>query len=292
MGIYFQDDWKATKRLTLQLGLRWDLYSRHSELNNQATTFIPGPGSNTLEQLINANVPAGSPGCDTNEAQMAMSTLAGVCGPGGFAASSSLGKGRHKDFGPRVGFAYDVFGNGKTSVRGGFGLAYEGTLYNPLSNSRWNLPYYSFNSEYNFLGGDVNTVVWGPTNCIPSVGCTPTRRRAQFGPGGVAPTYSGPPTNPNQGLLERRPPATLMAGMARILTRHCLQESSSRRALMIPTCTTTTSAFSTRSCPGRCWRWTSWAQPVTSCSALRTSTARLAPCCRRAPRSSTTSARR
>ncbi len=197
MGVYFQDDWKVTKRLTLQLGLRYDLYRRHNEENNQATTFVLGPGSDIIHQMINANAPAGGPGCDTNAAQMAMAQLAGVCGPGGFAPSATLGKGRHKDFGPRVGFAWDVFGNGKTSLRGGFGIAYEGTLYNPLSNSRWNLPYYSFDSVTNFVGGDVNGVVYGPTDCsgagtFPN-NCAPTGG-AQFGPGGVAPIFTGPPS--------------------------------------------------------------------------------------------------
>src|SRR5258708_8138154 len=62
LGAYFQDDWKATKRLTLQLGLRYDLYKRHNEENNKATTFIPGPGNDTLTQLENANVLAGTTG--------------------------------------------------------------------------------------------------------------------------------------------------------------------------------------------------------------------------------------
>ena len=198
LGAYFQDDWKATKKLTLQLGLRYDLYTRHNELNNQATTFVLGPGGNPVYGVLDANVPAGNPGCNTNAAQEALAQLAGVCGPGGFAAASSLGKGRHKDFGPRLGFAYDVFGDGKTAIRGGFGISYEGTLYNPLSNSRWNLPYYSFNQMFGPFGFGSDTLVYGPSACTFNVGCTATGG-AMFGPGGVAPTFTGPPTNPNQG---------------------------------------------------------------------------------------------
>ena len=206
MGAYFQDDWKVTRRLTLNLGLRYDLYTRHNELNNQVTTFIKGPGSNITDQILNASVPAGTTGtiggttydC-TSAASIAVAQLApasvpqGVapCGPGGFTTAKSLGAGDHNNFGPRVGFAWDIFGDGKTSMRGGFGVSYEGTLYNPLSNSRWNLPFYSFNAANNFLIGGNNTVMYGPYTCA-TLPCTPDPN--------ATPTYSGPATNPNMGV--------------------------------------------------------------------------------------------
>ena len=182
-GAYFQDDWKVSRRLTLNLGLRYDLFTRHNELNDLATTFLPGPGTNPIDVLSSgagwvksASAPLGTAGCPFTQANVAESVVAGVCGPGGFAPASSLGKGDHNDFGPRVGFAWDIFGDGKTSLRGGYGLSYEGTLYNPLSNSRWDPPYYSFNQAFN--GQETpngNIVIYGPQ--------TP----------GSAPRFTGPP---------------------------------------------------------------------------------------------------
>jgi len=194
VGAYFQDDWKASKRLTLNLGLRWDFYQRHTEENDLVTTFKLGPGASLPDQVASANSPVGSPNCFPNGGTASNEAiLAGVCGPGGFATANSLGPNQYHDFGPRVGFAYDVFGDGKTSLRGGFGISYEGTLYNPLSNSRWNPPYYSFNLAFSCTPGlpcAGDQIVYGPTVCP-----TPTTCQTS----GAPPAFTGPGTNPGQG---------------------------------------------------------------------------------------------
>jgi hypothetical protein len=189
-GSFVQDDWKVNRRLTLNLGLRYDLFQRHHELNNLATTFLVGPGQSLIDNITTGagQIQAANAPCTDPKA-----TVAGVCGPGGFAAVKSLGKGDHNDFGPRVGFAWDVFGNGKTSLRGGFGISYESTLYNPLSNSRWNPPFYSFNlADSAALDGGNSIIVYGPTTCnAGGTSCSPS---------GATPTYLGTATNPGQGV--------------------------------------------------------------------------------------------
>jgi hypothetical protein len=199
-GGFLQDDWKVSRKLTLNLGIRYDLFQRHHEKDGLATTFLPGPGNNIIDnittgagQIRDANAPYGSVGCsgligsDGVHSVQQLSVLAGECGPGGFAPTENLGKGDHNNWGPKFGFAYDVFGDGKTSLRGGFGVSYEGTLYNPLSNSRWNPPYYSFNQVIDGATG---------TGCGTAAGC-----QIYYGPqpalgtGGYStdtPSYTGP----------------------------------------------------------------------------------------------------
>jgi carboxypeptidase family protein len=231
VGAYFQDDWKVSRKLTVNLGIRYDLFTRHTEKQGLVTTFIPGPGclhpsdGFCIDAIQNANAPAASvvgdpnfPGCNT-ATQIANNVLAGVCGPGGFAAASSLGQGNHKNWGPRAGFAYDPWGNGKTAIRGGFGISYEGTLYNPLSNSRWNPPYYNFAVANNGLAtiegisGGTGAIVYGPTAPCPggaagiTAGCGPVAGVANCNatttacvPSGAPVTFTGGPANPGIGV--------------------------------------------------------------------------------------------
>jgi hypothetical protein len=172
VGIYVKDNWKVSRRLTLDLGLRYDLFTRSTELNHLTTTFLKGPGRNFIDNISTGagQIKGASAPCPGDP----QAVLAGECGPGGFAASKSLGRGDHNNFGPRVGFAWDVFGDGKTSLRGSFGISYEGSLQRRLTLTRWNPPFYSLNKESNYLDGDPNVnVIYGPVD-------------------GSQPTYLGP----------------------------------------------------------------------------------------------------
>lgn len=101
-ALFAQDDWRATNRLTLDLGLRWDPWIPWYDRKGRNTCWVPGGG--TSKRFPNA--PAGllyggDPGCPT------AGTLP-----------------TWPEFGPRIGFGYRLSQNGKNSVRGGFGIYY------------------------------------------------------------------------------------------------------------------------------------------------------------------------
>lgn len=176
LGFFGQDDWKVTRNFTLNLGLRWDFFSPHTEKYNKATSFlIPSGGLAS----INCASFIPSKGCvypagDTNSPN------------GGFHPAAALFPSRYGNFAPRIGFAWDPFGKGTTSIRGAAAMSYEGTFYNALSNSRWNLPYYSFNEACPVLCGLPGLPTYGPTD-------------ANGNPTGAAPTVTGAPSTVGNG---------------------------------------------------------------------------------------------
>jgi Carboxypeptidase regulatory-like domain/TonB-dependent Receptor Plug Domain/TonB dependent receptor len=108
-SLYVQDDWKLTRRLTLNVGLRWDPWLPPNDLNGTLVAF---------QAKAQSTVAPGAP--------------LGLLFNGDPGIKSSVFHNNWKDFAPRVGFAYDVAGQGKTVVRAAYGIFYgfpEGLLY-------------------------------------------------------------------------------------------------------------------------------------------------------------------
>jgi outer membrane receptor protein involved in Fe transport len=102
LGLYFQDDWKLNKRLTLNLGIRWD-----RDFNMVEGSAIAN--SRTYQELVAAS-----------------SFSNGYLTP----FISKIAKDDTKNFSPRIGFAYDLTGRGTSILRGGYGLYYGNIFQN------------------------------------------------------------------------------------------------------------------------------------------------------------------
>jgi hypothetical protein len=94
-GLYLQDDWRARPHLTLNAGLRWEMATVPTEVQGKLSTL--------------ANITDPQPICGK--------LVPGCAATGPFFSNPTL-----RDFQPRVGFSWDPFHDGKTAVRGGFGV--------------------------------------------------------------------------------------------------------------------------------------------------------------------------
>jgi hypothetical protein len=135
---YVQDDWKLNHRLTLNLGLRWTRFPSPSDAKNTLVNFDPLLYKATQAPALDGdgNFAPGQPfppatyanglifpkGSACAAAQAISAQVA--CSPYG----STVNPNYSWNFGPRVGFAYSPFGDGKTVLRGGFGLFFDRTL--------------------------------------------------------------------------------------------------------------------------------------------------------------------
>ncbi|MBS1875947.1 MAG: TonB-dependent receptor [Acidobacteria bacterium] len=139
-ALYAQDSWKYNPRLTVNLGLRWEYFGVQHNARQEfdANWYAPGVG-------------------------FADDNLVSYLAKGGISLSPKSPIGRlwnpqYGNFGPRVGVAWDVFGDGKTSVRGGYGIGYERNFGNVTFNIIQNPPNYAVLA----VSGPITTDNFGP----------------------------------------------------------------------------------------------------------------------------------
>ncbi len=111
-ALFVNDDWKVSRRLTLNIGLRYENYSNPGDNHNQKRALIFGSGATYEQRLASAKV-------DFVDR---------------FYPTDNL------NFAPRFGFAWDVDGKGKTSIRGGYGISYDRLATLPMERSNANPP--------------------------------------------------------------------------------------------------------------------------------------------------------
>lgn len=141
-GVFAQDDYRIFRNLTLNVGLRWDVQTSPTDPKNRQSAFIPGQKSTVYPTAPTGLVVVGDQGINR-----------------GIVAT------RWHHVSPRVGFAWDPFGNGRTAVRGAFGL-----FFGSVSGNEWNgvsnFQPFAVRNRYSFIKS--MTDIYGDPRSFPN----------------------------------------------------------------------------------------------------------------------------
>lgn len=202
---FVQDDWTVTPRLTLNLGLRYSLILQPTDTENVLTNFDPSrfdPARAFRIDAANTRVPGtGDP--------LNGIIIAGQNSPYGERVTRT----DKTNFGPRVGFAWDVFGDSSTAVRGGYGLYYDRTLVGIALQNAFVNPPFSFQAVFN------STPDAAPTLSNPRGGAQ--RNNEVIVPGLIAidPNFKTPRAHQFSLGVQRHLPGNFLADIAYVGTQ-------------------------------------------------------------------------
>jgi len=140
---FFQDDWKVTPRLTLNLGLRYDYFGPTTETQGHFVGFDPSNPAQDTIGLPATYVLGGCGGATTCGSIVTGGFVQAGNGnlPGFPKVSDRLVNPNYKNFGPRVGFAYLLTDRGNIVLRGGYGIFYDRPNMRLYNSQLFNMPY-------------------------------------------------------------------------------------------------------------------------------------------------------
>ena len=191
MGAFFNDDWKVTPRLTMNLGVRWEVNRMPWDVNDKMGSYVPE--FNKIVLSSDRNLP------DNFNELLGDYDLAGR-----FLTADEVGFPRSviqtdwNNFTPRLGFAYRV--TNKTVIRSGYGLFVAGTILNPFRNNLGNIFPYTIQTNYAARNATPNR----PPEVLLSDPLGTLGRDAIIGGGwlGNRPSASGITQRPSQAYLQ------------------------------------------------------------------------------------------
>lgn len=154
-GVYGNDNWHVSQRLTLNLGLRYDAMPHAFERYNQFSNFVPGQYDPTQPYPLNSDGTLNPAALTSFKGQNFYLNGIRQAGVGGFPHGNV--KNDYNTFEPRVGFAYSLDSTGTTVLRAGAGIFYERVQGNDVYNAALNPPFAYQPSATSVYFSDPNT---------------------------------------------------------------------------------------------------------------------------------------